>query len=65
MSKFFPKKCTNECPYYHWWDISIDDYTNVCDKLHVQVDDCDADGPFYVLILCLLAESEDNTNEEL
>ena len=58
MSKTFPKDCTKECPYYRYWDLSIDDYTNVCDKLHVQVDDCDAYSPFYFPILCPLAESD-------
>lgn len=64
MSKTFPKDCTKECPYYHSWDLSIDDYTNVCDKLHVQVDDCDAYGPFYVPILCPLDEKEEKESED-
>ena len=53
------ESCPKECPYYHSWDLSIDDYTNVCDKLHIQVDDCDAYGPFYVPILCPLEKKED------
>ena len=65
MGKTFPKNCTKECPYYHGWDLSVDDYTNVCDKLHVQVDDCDAYGPFYVPILCPLDEKEDRSEEEI
>ena len=59
MSKTFPENCTKECPYYHSWDLSIDDYTNVCDKLHIQVDDCDAYGSLYVPILCPLDEKEE------
>jgi hypothetical protein len=48
----------------------VDDYTNVCDKLHVQVDDCDAYGPFYVPILfqqllqCPLEKKEDKEESE-
>lgn len=64
MSKTFPKNCTKECPYYRCWDLSIDDYTNVCDKLHVQVDDYDAYSPFYVPILCPLEKKENNTRKE-
>lgn len=59
MNKTFPKDCTKNCPYYKRWDLSVDDYTNVCDKLHIQVDDYDAYSPFYIPRLCPLAESED------
>lgn len=58
MSKQFPKDCPNDCPYLEQWDLSIDDYTSVCNKLHVQVDDMDAYGPFYVPLLCPISESE-------
>ena len=59
MSKKFPINCSENCPHYHYWDLSIDDYTNVCDKLQLQVDDMDAYGPFYVPLDCPLAESEE------
>ena len=54
MAKQFPRDCTKDCPYYHYWDMSIDDYTNVCDKLEVQVDDMDAYGVFYIPLVCPL-----------
>lgn len=38
----FPRDCWSaECPHFHAWDMSIDDYTCVCDKLMLQVDACD------------------------
>lgn len=42
MAKLFPKNCNSSCPYYRSWDLSIDDYTNLCTKLGIQIDDCDA-----------------------
>lgn len=41
--KKFPLDCSFECPHYHSWDLSIDDWTCVCDKLGVQIDECDMD----------------------
>lgn len=41
--KCFPLDCTIECPHYKTWDMSVDDWTSVCDILKVQVDDCDGD----------------------
>ena len=58
MAKQFPKDCTKDCPYYHCWDLSIDDYTNVCDKLGVQVDDMDAYSIFYIPMICPLDSIE-------
>ena len=58
MSKNFPRDCPKDCPYYKSWDLSIDDYTNLCEILGIQIDDCDAYGPFHVSMLCPLAESE-------
>lgn len=52
MAKKFPMDCSKDCPHYHCWDLSIDDYTNVCDKLGVQVDDMDAYGQFYIPLFC-------------
>ena len=38
----FPRNCWDaECPNFHAWDMSIDDYTCYCDKLQLQVDACD------------------------
>lgn len=39
--KCFPLDCTLECPHLHIWDMSVDDWTSVCDILKVQIDDCD------------------------
>lgn len=55
-SKYFPKDCEETCPNFRRWDLSIDDYTNVCEKLRIQVDDMDAYGPFYIPFLCPLNE---------
>lgn len=41
--KRFPMDCTPECPHLRTWDMSVDDWTSVCDILNVQVDDCDGD----------------------
>ena len=60
MSKRFPYDCKKECQYYRCWDLSIDDYTNVCDKLHIQVDDCDAYSPFYIPRFCPLEIEGEN-----
>lgn len=65
MAKQFPKDCTKDCPHYHYWDMSIDDYTNVCDKLDVQVDDCDAYSPFYIPLFCPLDATKESTEKEL
>ena len=53
--KKFPKDCTRDCPHYHSWDMSVDDWTNVCDLLKVQIDDCDMD---FNWMYCPLAEQE-------
>jgi len=60
MAKEFPKDCTIDCPHFHCWDLSIDDYTNVCDKLGVQVDDCDAYSPFYIPLFCPLEDMKES-----
>ena len=41
--KYFPSDCNRQCPHLHTWDLSVDDWTSVCDILKVQVDDCDGD----------------------
>lgn len=39
--KRFPKDCPRDCPHFHCWDLNIDDYTNVCDLMNIQIDDYD------------------------
>ena len=39
----FPKDCQKNCPHFHTWDMSVDDWTCVCDLLKMQIDDCDMD----------------------
>ena len=41
MSRQFPIDCPNECPYHRQWDLNVDDWTHVCDKLKVQMDEMD------------------------
>ncbi len=53
--KKFPKDCERDCPHYHSWDMSVDDWTNACDLLKVQIDDCDMD---FKWMYCPLAEQE-------
>lgn len=52
----FPKDCPKECKYLKSWDLSIDDWTNVCTKLNMQIDDCDCMNPFCPL--CPLTKEE-------
>lgn len=56
--KYFPKDCEKTCPYFRRWDLSVDDYTNVCEKLGIQLDDMYAYSPFYTPIFCPLKDSE-------
>lgn len=48
MNKMFPKDCAG-CKYFYSYDLSIDDYTNICKKNGWQADDMDAYGAFSVL----------------
>ena len=60
----FPVDCPCDCPYIHSWDMSIDDYTYVCDALDMQIDGCDT---FYKSLLpnCPIeAEGRDHNNKE-
>ena len=41
--KKFPQDCTNDCPHFHAWDMSVDDWTCVCNLLKIQIDLCDSD----------------------
>jgi len=43
MSRYFPNDCPIECPHFRRWDMSVDDYTNICMLLKMQIDDCDSD----------------------
>lgn len=58
-SKCFPKDCEETCPYFRRWDLSVDDYTNACEKLRIQVDDMDAYSPFYIPFFCPLNEESE------
>ena len=56
MPKRFPNDCTIECEYYYdTWDMSVDDWTNVCLLLKMQVDDSDMD---YINFPCPLNQDE-------
>lgn len=56
--KKFPIDCNSDCPYLKQWDLSIDDWTNVCTKLNLQIDDMDAYGVNAGLPLCPIDRSE-------
>ena len=60
MSRRFPIDCPLDCEFHKMWDLSIDDYTHVCEKLGKQMDECDYG--YGIFLLCPLeskAESED------
>lgn len=59
-NKRFPQDCTTECPHFRTWDLSIDDWTCVCDLLKVQVDECDMD---FAWMYCPLKEGESDVQE--
>lgn len=48
MISVFPKDC-NGCKHFISYDLSIDDYTNICKKHGWQVDDMDVYGIFSAL----------------
>ncbi len=37
----FPIDCPPDCPHFKSWDMTVDDYTNYCDQLQMQIDDYD------------------------
>jgi hypothetical protein len=37
----FPIDCPLDCPHLKAWDMSIDDWTYVCDELKTQIDGSD------------------------
>jgi hypothetical protein len=37
----FPIDCPLDCPHMTAWDMSVDDWTYVCDELKTQIDGCD------------------------
>ena len=51
----FPKDCPRNCPHLKSYDMSVDDWTNYCDILHIQIDDCDTD---FQWAYCPLKEGE-------
>lgn len=55
MVKRFPIDCPIDCPYHKFWDLSIDDYTHVCIKLGIQIDDYDTGFPS-ILPFCPLSD---------
>lgn len=57
--KCFPLDCTPKCPHLRTWDMSIDDWTSVCDILKVQVDDCDG---YIIRYRCPLDSDKRYTN---
>lgn len=61
MEKRFPRDCTKECPHFHTWDLSIDDWTSVCDLLKVQIDDCDMD---FNWMFCPLKEGANDDRQD-
>lgn len=59
--KKFPIDCTRNCPHFCCWDMSIDDYTNVCSLLNMKIDDCDVGFPQSIFLpICPLEESGEN-----
>lgn len=54
-NKKFPRDCTADCLHFHTWDMSIDDWTCVCDKFGVQIDECDMG---FNWMFCPLKENE-------
>lgn len=55
-NKRFPRDCTTDCPHFKTWDLSVDDWTCVCDKLGVQIDECDMD---FFWRYCQIANAND------
>ena len=55
IDKRFPRDCTDKCPHFHAWDMSVDDWTCVCDLLGMKIDECDVD---YKWEICPLNEGE-------
>lgn len=42
MSEYrFPIDCPLDCKYHKAWDLSVDDWTHVCTKLNIQIDEYD------------------------
>lgn len=53
--KIFPRDCTDKCPHFQTWDMSVDDWTCICDLLGVQIDVCDMN---YQFMHCPLKDDE-------
>lgn len=56
----FPRDCPRDCPHFRAWDMSIDDWTCVCDLLHCQIDECDTD---YQQARCPLDDASDRLSK--
>lgn len=54
----FPIDCPADCPHHTQWDMSVDDYTHVCDLLKMQIDEYDC-GFAGLLPLCPKERRED------
>ncbi len=52
MNRLFPKDCDKSCVHFHTWDMSVDDWTCVCDLLCIQIDECDAYDGLHLLPIC-------------
>lgn len=49
MADRFPKDCWDKhCPYFHVWDMSVDDLCCACDLLEKTVDACDQEWSVYL-----------------
>ena len=53
----FPIDCPADCPHHIRWDLSIDDYTHVCNLLNIQIDEYDCGFPG-MLPLCPIERKE-------
>lgn len=56
MARRFPIGCPNDCPHLHSWDLSVDDWTHVCDKLEMQMDEYDYG--YNIFPFCPLSDKE-------
>ena len=57
----FPIDCPVECPHHKAWDLSIDDWTHVCDLLGMQIDEADYGFPG-IFPLCPAERGENDTD---
>ena len=55
----FPIDCPADCPHLKSWDMSVDDWTYVCDELNVQIDGCDTFNKWFLPTCPLEREAKD------